>query len=452
MSANTANKKIIKPLTPTEFEADSVKYSNVKINSEIKTKWVDTSYSRGSNEEKFLVVARGCVVKTFKKMDKPKDAKDDGKPRKDKFQIFMGLHDEAFIEMVKNYETALIHAGVENSEAWLNDKFNEEECKDMLKPIMSHHEKYGYAIGGVLGREFTCKSKTEAVPDVSDLMVALAKNTIVDVCFWFNKVKMGAGKYNIGIEITQINITGISSGGNFESPALNPDDYEAGKIALGEVQQHDKGGKFCKVNYGDNAFRVRLTNIVGRIFKFEKEGVSFSMSVRLSPNSSLRKMIEGVDSEVFKLLVDNSKDYYGSKKNAKVLRGVVKNMYSYNKTDQEKVSKGEKPTYDPSVWIKIYHSDEKGFDGKITNAETGKPIENVDELLNKDLNIASIEFYSRHVWFGPKGTTINLTLNKCSITYESTEYDMDAAEEDADSTKDGEEVVEDAEAVNSDDE
>ena len=113
MSANTANKKIIiKPLMPTEFEADSVKYSAVKINTEIKTKWVDTSYSRGGNDEKFLVVARGCVVKTFKKMEKPKDAKDDGKVRKDKFQIFMGLRAEAFIEMVKNYETALIHVGV----------------------------------------------------------------------------------------------------------------------------------------------------------------------------------------------------------------------------------------------------------------------------------------------------------------------------------------------------
>ena len=161
-----------------------------------------TSYARddASADEKLLIVARGCVIKTFKKMELQPGA-NAGKTRRDKFQIFMGLKDEAFIEMVKKYEEVLIQAGVENSKAWLDEKFDEGECRDMLKPIMNHHEKYGYAIGGILGREFTCKSKTDKVPDVSDLLVALTKNTIVDVCFWFNKIKLGAGKYSIGVEI-----------------------------------------------------------------------------------------------------------------------------------------------------------------------------------------------------------------------------------------------------------
>ena len=54
-----------------------------------------------------------------------------------------------------------------------------------------------------------------------------------------------------------------------------------------------------------------------------------------------------------------------------------------------------------------------------------KPIANSEDIINKDLNISSIEFYSRHIWFGPKGTSINLTLNKCGISYDAPVYDMD---------------------------
>lgn len=452
MSSNSANKKILKPLAASEFNPKLVNFSEVKINNEIKTKWVDTSYNRNGSTEKLLMIARGCVVKIFKKADPPKDAVKSDKPRKDKFQIFMSLHDNAFIEMVKSYEDSLIAAGVENCDNWFGEKYTESDCRDILKPIMSHHEKYGYAIGGVLGREFTCKTKTDKVPDVSDLTTALVKNTVIDVCFWFNKIKFGPGKYNIGIEINQINIMDISEGGNYEAFAINPADYVPGKVTLTPVQQHEKGGKFCKVSYDEKPFRVRLENVVGRIFKFEKDGVSFSMSIRLA-DATLRKMIEGVDEEVFKILVDKSTEYYGGKKNAKVLKSIVKRLYSYNKADQEKIAKGEKPTYDPSMWIKIYHNDDKGFDGKITSADTGKPIEKVDDLINKDLNIASIEFYSRHIWFGPKGTSINLTLNKCAINYQATEYDMDdidGADDDVDYSKDADDTVQDIEAANSD--
>ena len=102
-SAKPAMKKVIKPLNPNEFVSDNVKFSNVKNNTEIGTKWVDTTYSKtAGHDDKMLVVARGCVVKTFKKMDnKDKNGKEytdkDGKLRKDKYQIFMGLKDEKFI-------------------------------------------------------------------------------------------------------------------------------------------------------------------------------------------------------------------------------------------------------------------------------------------------------------------------------------------------------------------
>jgi len=196
---------------------------------------------------------------------------------------------------------------------------------------------------------------------------------------------------------------------------------------------------------------VHLENIKARIFKFEKEGAgAYSMSIRLA-DPTFRKMVESVDEEVFNLLVANSKEYLGAKKTAKLARPMVKQIYSYNKTDQEKVKKGEKPTYDPSIWLKIYFSDEKGFDGKIINAETGKAIQNTEDLINKDLDITSLDFYSRHIWFGPKGASINFTLGKCSVTYETTEYDMDAIEGGA-ATGEGSEDEETQEAANSDDE
>ena len=465
MSSNTAKsaqKKVIKPLNPSDFDPENVRLSNVKNNTEIGTKWVDTTYARtAGSDEKMLIVARGCVVKTFKKMDnKDKNGKEftdkDGKARKDKFQIFMGLKDDKFIEMVKNYEAFLLQKAQENSIAWFDEQFNEEECQTMHKPLLSEHEKYGSAIGGILARDFTCKSKTEDVPDVSDLLVALSKGTIIDVCFCFNKIKLGAGKYSIGIEITQINITGVSDGGDFQSFAIVPANYETGKVALTDIQQHEKGGKFCKVLYDEKPLRFRLEGVVGRIFKFEKDGqVSYSMSIRLA-DPTIRKMIEGVDNEIFDILVAKSKEYYGKKSTPKLLKSQVKSLYSYNKTDQEKIKKGEKPSYDPSIWIKIFHNDEKGFDGKITNVENGKPILNTEELINKDLNISNIEVYSRHIWFGPKGTSINLTLNKCSVSYETTEYDMDdvVGNDDADGSDANEETNENAneEVNNSDDE
>jgi len=454
---HSTKKKIIKPLNANEFVKENVRFSNVKNNTELGLKWVDTSYARdgAGSDDKLLVVARGCVIKTFGKIEnKGKDSAPakDGKQRKDKFSIFMSLKDEEFIDMINTFERYLEQIGHENAQAWFDNDFTEEECHDMLKSCVSKNDKYGYAVGGTLSRDFTCRSKTEEVPDVSDLAVALAKNNIVDVCFHIHKVKLGAGTYRLGMEITQINIVGVSEGSG-ESHGLKPEEYNAGHITLTPVQQHEKGGKFCKILYEERPLRVHLENVKSRIFKFDKEGtVAYSMSIRLS-DPTFRKMVESVDEEVFNLLVANSKEYLGAKKTAKLARPMVKQIYSYNKTDQEKVKKGEKPTYDPSIWLKIYFSDDKGFDGKIINAETGKPIQNTEDLINKDLDITSLDFYSRHIWFGPKGASINFTLGKCAVTYETTEYDMDAIEGGAAASQGTEDEEEETqEAANSDDE
>ena len=166
-------------------------------------------------------------------------------------------------------------------------------------------------------------------------------------------------------------------------------------MSLGPLQQHDKGGKSCDLLYNDKKLRIELSNIVGRIFKFEKDDtITHSMSIRLT-DDNLRNMVEGIDKEILTMLMANSKDYYGSKKTEKLLKAILKPLLSYNKADQEKIKKGEKPTYEPSIWVKIWHSADKGFDGKIINSTTNKPITDTEEILNKDLNISNIEIYSR---------------------------------------------------------
>ena len=70
----------------------------------------------------------------------------------------MGLKDENFINMIKNLDKYLINQGIENSEKWFDENMEEEECTDMFKPTLTNHEKYGYAIGGILANDFVCKS------------------------------------------------------------------------------------------------------------------------------------------------------------------------------------------------------------------------------------------------------------------------------------------------------
>ena len=427
----------IKPLMPSDFNNNNVSFSNVITNTEIGIKYCKITYDTStSNDKKLLVVVRGCTVKTFKKLDnKDKDGKII-KGKKDKYQIFMGLKDENFINMIETFETYLITQGVENSEKWFDENMEEEECKDMFKPTLTKHEKYGYAIGGILSNDFVCKSTTSDVPDVSNLELALEKNTVIDVCICINKLKLGVGKYSLGFEINQINIKSIGNSEQYESNAITPENFNKEKLVIGAIQQHEKGGKFCELLYDDKKLRIKLTDIVGRIFKFEKDDtVSYSMSIRLT-DENLHNMIQSLDKTILTTLLANSKDYYGSKKTEKLFKAILKPLVSYNKADQEKIKRGEKPTYEPSIWIKIWHSDDKGFDGKIYNSGNNKAITNSEDVLNKDISISTIEFYSRHIWFGPKGTSINLTLNKCGVTYETPVYDMDDLDDITNNVKD----------------
>ena len=426
-----STKKIIKPTDSKNVNLNNISFGPVAINNELGNRWVNTEYSGN----KFLLVARKSKIISFK-------LEDNGK-----YKIYMGIYDEDFIKAVNNYDDSLIDTGVEKSKEWFNDDMTKLECTEMFKPkTLSHNPKHGYSISCYLNKEFNCKSKTEDVPDVSDLTVALQKNNIIDVCFWFKKIKLGVGKYSTGVEITQINIIELGGESQYKSNAITVNEFTSGKISLTEREVLDKGSKKCKVLYGEGEsakpLRLKFEKITARMFLNKQPGEdkeSYSLNIRLS-DSLIRKTIETIDEEIFKILLDKSKDYYDAKKTSKLLRPIVKSLLSYNKDDQKKIKDGEKPTYEPSLWIKIYHSEEKGFDGKIINIDNKKPITNTASLIGKDLNISSLEIYSKHIWFGPKGTSINFTLNNCEISFDVPDYDMDNDDD------------EDEDAINSDNE
>ncbi len=431
--------KAIKPLNPSEFDPESVSYSGLNINNEIGTKWINTTYEKSEDKLKqFIVTAKNCTVISYKKNEaKGKDGKPiplpkSEKPRKDKYQLFVKIKDEAFIEFVKTYEEALIQVAMANSESWYGSEMDEKECTDMIRSLMSSHEKYGYSLSAILTPDCKCDSKVAEITDCSNREEVLTKNTIVNLVFNFSKVKIGVDTFRSGVDIKHISIVSVGQDTPYESNAITPEAFEEGKIILTAKETNDNNGKFCKAMYDDKLLRIKFNNVTGRIFRMEDpEGkVSFSLSIRLSDPAN-RKMIDTIDSEIFELLFKNSKEYFGSSKTKKQLKLNVKSLASYNKADKEKIDKGEKPTYDPSIWIKLYHSEEKGFDKKIINTENKKPLENVEDLLNKDLSINEIEAYSRHIWFGVKGTSVNFTLNRCEVSYDVPVYDMDDVEDDS---------------------
>ena len=444
--------KVFKPLNPTEFDSTNVKFSPVKNNTEIRSKWVDTTYE-GCKDGKFYVTARGCVIKSFtKQQPNPKynDKPSGDKPKKDKYTVWMGIKDTNFMNMIEKYDDFIISKSVENGLAWFGNEMTEEECRDLFKSVVSRHEKYGNSLSGVLSREFSWESKIEEVSNSTPLEEAFQKHSVVDVVLAFNSVKFATDKYNLGVEIVRMNLVGTGGEGSYVSNSLTLNEFQPGKITLTEKVAHEKsqGGRYCKVLYDERPLRIRLTEVEGRVFEFKKEDTtSYSISIRLN-DKKLREMVESIDNEVLAILLENSEKYLDGKKKATAIsilkkNGGYKNLCSFSKKDAELIKEKKEPANPPSLWIKIYYDTTKGFDNKIINADTGKPISTPAEIINKDVSISEIEVYSRHLWFG-KTYSVNLTLNRASISYNAPVFDM--GDDDGDSATGTEE------AYNSDDE
>ena len=136
-----------------------------------------------------------------------------------------------------------------------------------------------------------------------------------------------------------------------------------------------------------------------------------------------------------------SKTFYDKKYTKNLFKTIFSEFVSYSKADQEKIKKGIKMQYPPSIYFKIpYYSEEKGFEGKVVDSEDNKPITNIESILNKELDVSSLEIYCKHIWFGPKGTSTSFVVNKCKINRDvPPEYNMDDVEDD-DNNNDEEEV------------
>ena len=416
-----------KPLSSTNFNPSNVNFGNI-YTDQYDNRSIKTTY----NNKDFYMVARGCRINVFKLQDNGK------------YNLYVNVTDDDFINAIKSYDDSLIKYGSDNSKLFFDDEMSEEDCRELFKPkTLSLHEKYGYSIScNLKKKDFICKSKTDSITDVSDLTVALQKGTIVDVCFDFGKIKLGLNKYSVGVEIKQVNIISVGAASAYKSNAIKLEDFNLNKLKINEIETLEKGNKKTQMLYGEDdnkkPLKFLFENIEGRIFGNKQpndEKTSYSLNIKLNPEQ--HKKFDEINEETLKQTIQElckGMDANKAALKAKVVKKEFKSIVTYSKADQDKIKKGEKPTYPPSIWIKIYHSDEKdtdgnekGFCGKIVNAEGNKPINNSDELVAiKNLNIKSLEIYNKHIWIGAKGISVNFTLNKCEISMDvAPSYDMD---------------------------
>jgi hypothetical protein len=260
------------------------------------------------------------------------------------------------------------------------------------------------------------------------------------------KIKLGQNKYSVGLEIKQVNIISVGNTTSYNSNAITPEEFNLSKLSLSEIETLEKGNKKTQILYGESdapkPLRIKFQNIKGRLFANKQPGdekTSYSLNVRLN-DPVIKQMFDDINDESLKqtiLLSCKGLDASKAALKSKIIKKDFKPIVSYSKADLEKIKKGEKPQWDPSIWFKIYHSEEKGFDGKIVNTDTTKPIENTDELVAiKELNIESLEVYNKHIWIGAKGISVNFTLNKCEVSLDvAPSYDMDFIDNDSDNAK-----------------
>ena len=447
--------KIIKPLNPIDFDTSSVKFSDIKTTKD-GSKYIYTNYSDTNNTTKqSLVVIKGCKILSFI----------EGK------NLFVQLLDDSAINMIKEYQQFIITKCLEDSVNWFGEEYNEEEATNALKSIILTNPTFpdSCTLSLNLADKFTVKSKVASISDQEDIKTKLAKFNIIDVCVNFKSIKVDKAEYKLIVECNQANLVSIGKTGEYKNTSIMPDKFVAGQITLSKLNtktyegkngQPDITTKTADVLYNKTNFRCAFKNISSRIFKFTKDGnedsTSYSLSLRLPKDSNERKMFESIYDETFKIIStgDNCKEYYDKKYTTKQLKTIIKHVLSYNKIDQEKIKKGEEPTNQPSIYFNISHDKKnvnKGnkFYGKFINDTDKKPIENLDELLGKDLNITSLETYCKGVSFHSKGTSIKFVVDKCYINFDEPVYDMDSTSS-VDENEEQEETDAKDEAVNSD--
>ena len=443
--------KIYKPVDPIDFNEQKVKYSEPKPTKDGFKK----IYTEYNDTKQFLFVIRGCKILNFI----------EGK------NLFVQITDENAMQMIRKYESSITSKCLDDSVSWFGEKYNQEESTNALKTILLSKPEFpdSFTLSLPLSDKFIVKSKVSSITDDIDIKTKLAKFNLIDVCVNFKSIKIAKVEYNIIVECNQANIVSVGKTGEYKSNAILPENYTPGKITLSKLNTKTYNGKngspdittkSAEVLYNSKGFRCNFKDINSRIFKYIKDGnedsTSYSLSLRAPKDTPERKMFDSIYDESFKIVStgDNCKEYYDKKYTPKQLKGMFKHILAYNKADQELIKLGKEPTNQPSIYFNIlFNKNDNGkgnkFYGKFMNNADKKVIENIDELLGKDLNITSLETYCKGVSFHSKGTSIKFVVDKCYINFDVPEYDMDAVDATSD-VEDDVELVIDEEANNSD--
>lgn len=442
-------KKVIKPLTNEDLDVNKIVISSVKTNSEYNLRFVDLKYKNADKEEKLLLVARGCCIKTTKILNN--DNKND--PKKIRYQLFLSIKDTNFIECINKINKLVMEDKLKDKYSeWTDNKFACEEIK--LKDTILVNQIHGNGMSCILARDFICKSKIPEITDTSNINI-LKKGLIIDVCFNFNKLKFILDEIKLGFEISQINIIGIDKEEE-EGKCINLNEYIPENITLSELETNTNSGKFCKVKYYNTTFRFKIDNKVGRLIKSvdksNPDKINYSLAIKVN-DEEFKKKIELIYNDIFQQLFKNSEKYM-NKKSPKIqtFKKFVRSLLSYSKEDQKLIENNNQPKYSPTFWVKIYYDKDSTDPTKIYLNGSKEPVKNYNDLEGKDLNFNLIDVYCRHVWLKEEAT-INFTLNKCIITNQNEELNMDEDTEldntnDDNSTKS--ENSDDPEPVNSD--
>tara|TARA_B100001057_G_scaffold431392_1_gene458808 strand:+ start:304 stop:1653 length:1350 start_codon:yes stop_codon:yes gene_type:complete len=401
----------IEPTTVSTFKISDLSFGSVEQRSydiagvTKETKTVKITYNSGSKKRLITVSRSGRIISVYP-----------SKTGNDKPAIYLTCEDSEFKDLISAYENELLKVAIDNSELWYDSELTEEECREYQESMIIHNSKYDNdSLSCPISKKAVIKNLITAEVkqlDNSTFEQDLVKGMKVDVAIELMHVKLNNDKYKTVANITQINIIGFDDS-KMSMPSINCSSFDIDKIGVTEPEKHKMGKKFCKITYNENTVRFTLTDIKARFIKPRQEGQgSYQFAVSLLNKDDVNMFTEISNKVKEHLMSESKKDKKKYGKTSVIINKIFK--------DFPQVSSDPSKDYPPSLWIKVYYSDEKGFENRIINTITNKPVKSIDEFTDAQYNVTSITFYSRHVWFGDSIST-NFTMDSCDVEFEESE-------------------------------
>jgi hypothetical protein len=420
-----SSKKGIVPITNATFNDENISFGNIHINHERNLRSVPIKYSMNSSD-KLVVRIKGSRIISAK----PPNEKSSSN------SLYISIEDKDAIELFNKIEDIVKITANERKVEWFgNDQFDMDDINSNFRPSITENTKYKSFNMNVNLSKYV-RIVNMGTPTNEEPMAVLQQNQIIDMCIEIDRVKPALQSLKLGYIVTYIQITGMSDAIQ-SSTVFFPFDFEEDKFKVGELQTNESGGKFARINYDDSSPTFALDNISARIFHNQNEYEDpktkekkfkdvYSLSIRLT-NDEYVSLYKRLDKALFTGFKTGHMAYLSRPKSSKPFKdSVLETLYSsilYNKEDREKIRQKEEPKNPPTLRISIYWNEETKFGNKFIDDE-GKLV-NVDELINKPINIKHIEFYIKHMWFGKDNTTTKFNLSKCIVEDMTPEYIMD---------------------------